>query len=152
MAKNIELLRKTLEHMKKFPEKHDQGNWIAFDDEVWPPKYSACNTTMCTAGHAAALAGAEVPNYGQIANIGWRLDKNGKLSESGTHVSEWAAAELGMNDEEQNYIFLCMNEEGVFDRIEELLKLWENGEEFSYTTEEDDEYDDDLYCGCDECH
>lgn len=149
MAKNIELLRKTLEHMKKFPEKHDQGNWIYFDDDIFPPVASACATTMCTAGHAAALAGADVPNYGQIYDIGWRLDENGKLSVPGTHVSEWAAAKLGMNDDEQNYIFLCMNEDRVFEKIEELLKLWENGEEFHYPADEDNE--DEYDCMCDRC-
>lgn len=149
MEKNIELLRKTLEHMKRFPEKHDQGNWINFDADIFPPAASACATTMCTAGHAAALAGADVPTYGQIYDIGWKLDKDGKLSILGQHVSEWAADKLGMNGDEQNYIFLCLDEERVFDKIEELLKLWENGEEFYYNHIDED--DDSDTCICDDC-
>lgn len=128
--KNIALLRKTMEFMKANPEKHQQSGWITFDDDTYFNRNeTACHTAMCTAGHAAAIAGADIPTFGQSYYDGWYLNSEGKLSEYGTHVSDWVAEKLGLNMDEYNYIFLCLENDKVFERIEEVLQLWDNGEE-----------------------
>lgn len=48
--KNYPLLRKTLEHIEAHPEEHNQMYW---------GEKTACGTTLCFAGHAVLLAGAE---------------------------------------------------------------------------------------------
>jgi|SRR5688500_1023583 len=128
---NIELLKKTKEHMQANPEKHNQGTWISF------PSYSSsnlCHTTMCTAGHAAVLAGAEVPNSGEHAQMGWTLNQEGKLDYYGDNVATWASDKLGLNEEEYNYLFFSLDKEELFARIDQVLSLWEEGKEFDYNT------------------
>lgn len=123
---NISLMKKTLEFIKLNPEKHKQAGWIGFSDEVWDNyEYNACHTTLCTAGHAAVLAGAEVPTFGVLEENGWYLNEDGKLDWNGLHVSDWASAKLGMTSLEYNYIFLCLDDAIALRRIEQVIALWE---------------------------
>jgi len=140
-TKNIPLLRKTMEFMKAHPGVHDQAGWIGFGDKHTS---TACHTTMCTAGHAAVLSGADIPTLGQFWRDNWRLTSEGRLAkgESGQHVSQWAKEQLGFNDDEEWYIFMCLSDELVFERIEEVLSLWENGQEFVRNFED---YDEEVY-------
>lgn len=138
MEKNVALLRKTKEALLANPTKHRQSSWIDFDYE-WSeevPTSNMCHTTMCSAGHAAALAGADIPTLGEFWNSGWRLTEDGKLAgeNEGLHVSEWAQQELGMNWREADYIFMCMVKDTLFQRIDQLIELWENGEEMTADT------------------
>lgn len=125
---NISLMKKTLEFIKLNPEKHKQSGWIGFDDTVWHnDKHNACHTTLCAAGHAAVLAGAEVPTFGALSTDGWYLNAEGKLDWNGLHVSDWASAKLGMTTLEYNYIFLCLDDAIALKRIEQVIALWEEG-------------------------
>lgn len=128
---NIELLRKTKEHMQSNPGLHNQGTWISFPVAA---ESHMCHTTMCTAGHAAMLAGAEIPTFEQYLNVGWVLNKDGKIDRDGEGVASWAEAQLGLNDDEYNYLFFCMDKEELFARIDQVLALWEEGKHFNYDT------------------
>lgn len=131
---NIELLRKTKEHMQSNPGLHNQGTWISFSDSARPPYNNMCHTSMCTAGHAAVLAGAQVPTFDEYNEMGWILNDEGKLAYYGEGVASWAGAKLGLNDDEHNYLFFCMRKESLFERIDQLIQLWEAGEQFEYHT------------------
>lgn len=121
-------MKETLEFIKFNPEKHKQSSWIRFDDTVWyNHQYNACHTTLCTAGHAAVLAGAEVPTFGALDTDGWYLNPEGKLDWNGIHVSDWASAKLGMTRMEFDYIFLCLDDTVALKRIEQVIALWEEG-------------------------
>lgn len=140
---NIELLRKTKEHMQANPERHNQGTWIAF-----PGGHNGnmCHTTMCTAGHAAVLAGAEIPNLGQYLEVGWTLNKEGRLDYNGVGVATWAEQQLGLTGDEYSYLFYCMDKEDLFPRIDQLIQLWEEGKHFDHhTCEIIGQHDEDDY-------
>lgn len=130
---NIELLKKTKEFMHANPEVHSQSTWISFPDDG---RYNdhMCHTSMCTAGHAAMLAGAQVPTRAQYVDMGWNVDEEGKLAYYGEGIASWASEKLGFNDNEYNYIFFCMNKTILFQRIDQLIALWEAGKEFNYDT------------------
>lgn len=146
---NIELLEKTREAILANPKEHNQDDWISFGGAVWEEP-DACQTTMCTAGHAAYLSGAEVPNHYFYSNNGWRLTPEGKLTESGNGlgvpVAEWAREKLGMNCDEEDYIFYCMDNDLVIQRIDHVLDLWRMGDEFSYAEHEPVNVEDDYCC------
>jgi len=153
---NIQLLQATLDLLKSQPEMHDQSEWIGFRGffdtaEAVESTPNMCHTTMCTAGHAAAIAGAEVPTLKHYYYNGWRLHPDGKLAlkgSGGQGVAVWAADALGVNPEEADYIFYCDDDEMVIKRIEQVIELWKNGEEFSYDWS-DPIYDEDRHdCEC----
>ncbi len=52
---NVDLARKTLQAIRDDQDRWDQRNWINLVNEDDP----ACGTTLCFAGFAACLAGAE---------------------------------------------------------------------------------------------
>jgi hypothetical protein len=142
MKKNIDLLRKTKEALLTNPSKHRQQSWIDFDDYG---SANMCHTTMCSAGHAAVSAGAEVPNFGQFLDNGWYLDEDGKLAlyGMGSHVSEWAKEALGFNMYEEDYIFMCMDKTVLIKRMDQLIELWEQGKEMNgFTPRIKEECDD----------
>lgn len=140
MTKNIALLKTTLDFIQANPDKHDQADWV---------EVNRCGTTMCFAGHAAALSGAEVPKD----NKAWRLNPDGSLVErdengrrtGGILIEDYARELLGMNYDEASFIFYCTENEEIPNRINYLIDLWERGEEYdgySY-------YDDDSEsCDC----
>lgn len=131
---NIELLRKTKEHMQSNPGLHNQGTWIRFPDSARPPYNNLCHTSMCTAGHAAVLAGAQVPTYDEYIEMGWILNEEGKLAYYGEGVAGWAGTKLGLNECEYDYLFFCMDKEELFARIDQVLALWDQGRQFDYST------------------
>lgn len=130
---NIELLRKTKEHMLANPERHNQGTWISYPDSARPP-YNMCHTSMCTAGHAAVLAGAQIPTFDEYLNVGWVLNEEGEIDRNGEGVASWAEAQLGLSGDEYNYLFFCMDKTELFARIDQVLALWELGQQFDYDT------------------
>jgi hypothetical protein len=130
---NIELLKKTKEHMQSNPDKHDQGTWISFP-YASSPMSNMCHTTMCTAGHAAVMAGAEIPTFEQYLELGWTLNSEGKMDYYGEGVAGWAGDKLGLNDDEYDYLFFSLDKEELFARIDQVLALWESGQQFDYGT------------------
>lgn len=128
---NIELLRKTKEFMQANPRVHNQSTWISFSDAA---ESNMCHTTMCTAGHAAVMAGAEVPTFEKYLDHGWHLSSEGEIDYHGEPVAAWASDRLGFNDDEYNYIFFCMDKSILFERIDQLLALWEEGKTFNPAT------------------
>lgn len=135
MERNVKLLRETMNHILANPENHNQDTWYSPGDAM-------CKTTMCFAGHAAVLAGAQVPDP-KLFDGDWYLKLDGSLS---THeeymtsmyedteqqvlrVSKWAQRKLGLNSYEFEYLFMFMGTtDEVADRVEQLAELWESGQ------------------------
>lgn len=146
--RNLELLKATREFILKNPAKHDQADWIEVREEQ-------CNTTMCFAGHAAVLAGAEQPRD----FFSWRVDEDGKLTEvvngyrsGGMLIEDYAREKLGMTYAEAEWIFYCMDNSTVLNRIDQLVEAWESGEDvdtYDYGYDEYDEEED--YEDCQAC-
>lgn len=129
---NVQLLKKTLEQILKFPETHNQEDWH-------------CGTTMCIAGHAAVMAGAELKA---------ESDGTVRLWHDGVVVSasRFADEKLGLTDFEFNYLFFCMDNETSIKRLEQIIALWEAGLTDNDMPEED--YIEIPYkpceCGCED--
>lgn len=114
---NVDLLKRTLDQIVKFPETHSQGTWH-------------CETTMCIAGHAAVLAGAKlkVGSYGDT-----------KLWHDGSVVSasRFADEALDLTDFEYSYLFLCMDDYVAIQRMKQIIGFWEQGIRVTALGEED---------------
>lgn len=95
--KNIKLLNLTMDFIKTTPVKHDQSTWV-----------SPCGSTMCFAGHAAVLDGAQF-NEKLFKEIGdWRIDTETKKhtrSWESISVSSYARKALGLDWDEADYLF-----------------------------------------------
>lgn len=132
---NLELLNKTMEFIKANPEQHDQGNWISHE--------GTCGTTMCFAGHAAALSGAQVPEEYEP----WRINpETGQLDLYGEFVSDYAAKVLDVSADEESFIFMCMDEGDLENRVKFVAEAWEKGKRaniYNYPG-----MDEDCSCGC----
>lgn len=139
---NRELLKKTMAIVKYKPEQHDQHDWVMLDEE------SPCGTTMCFAGHAAVLAGAEIPDPKKHRIENWYVGPNGEYINAdqrfgydavyGLGVGEYAANALGLPSVEADYLFNPDREvEDIEVAVEELL---EHGQILTYV---DRDYDDD---------
>lgn len=93
MARNKELLRQTLEHIKANPQDWEQWTW-------------RCETGMCYAGHAGMKAGFkwapdELMYNGTLALSRNFLDKNG----AEIYAPTLAARELGLDEVESDILF-----------------------------------------------
>lgn len=105
MERNIELLQKTMQHIKDHPEQHHQSTWIAT---------SHCGTAACFAGHAALLSGmtfAEVDKKMSGIGVGNGYTVGGAL--------------LGLTDEEACIMFASTN---TIEMLELMVKDMVNGE------------------------
>lgn len=125
---NVDLLKRTLDQIVKFPEKHSQDTWH-------------CETTMCIAGHAAVLAGAKL-------KVGYH--GNTELWHDGMFVSasRFADEALDLTDFEYNYLFFCMDDDTAIRRMKQIIALWE--EKGSVYHLEDEDYIEipGGLCGC----
>ena len=105
---NVELLRKTLEHITAHPEEWDQGIWARRD---------ACGTALCAAGHAVQIAGHKLhwvaccdsPDCGALARA---ITAAGELRP----IPDVAREELGLTKEQGDWLFGGLNS---------LPDLWE---------------------------
>lgn len=99
MEPNIPLLRKTLEYIEEHPHEWDQDSWA----EKWP----GCGTTMCVAGTATYLSGADLV---------WTRNEGGRISfdeavlcqtPDGLHrdIEDYATELLGLTPGQANAIF-----------------------------------------------
>lgn len=149
MAGNLELLKATWEFIKKNPSKHQQSDFI---------NNTQCGTTMCFAGHAAVLSGAEFPTDPQDSS--WFLTPEGKLTEKnewgqrdGIYIEQYAMDVLGMSYDEAQFIFYHTSNSGFAEKIEYLIELWEEGKTYSfgYYDEYDEDYEDYEPCECSDC-
>jgi hypothetical protein len=122
---NIELLKKTREHILKYPETHDQGSWH-------------CGTTMCIAGHAAILAGAELKKDARWADeIVMYVDGERVSAEN------FAMDQLRMTSADAGYLFYCMDNQRALERLDQVITLWEQGKTSHDLDEGEWIYDDD---------
>ena len=141
MSGNLALLNATMDFIKANPNKHDQNSWIN----------TSCGTTMCFAGHAAALSGAEVPKTDEVR---WALNDDGKIDEfEGQGVEYWAGDKLGMTADERNFIFLCMNNNNLEGRVKFVAEAWADGntaDVFDYEGD-DEESEEPEYDCCADC-
>lgn len=126
---NLELLKKTRDHVKAFPTTHDQGTWY-------------CDTSACIAGHAALLDGATL---GRIGAGMLTLRFEGRI----VVASEFAKERLGLTWAEADYLFYCMDNEVAVQRLDQLIELAEKGEKFNpevhwiQDEEPEEDYDED---------
>lgn len=146
MEKNPELLRKAMANILKNPKLHDQSAWIQrnYDEDG-----GMCGTTMCLAGHVAAVGGGELPPVLSADWDGeWHIDRYNKFrtsdeyaeaswySEDGNEdeireVWAWSSEKLGLNYIEREYLFYFFgNAEELAERVEKVATAWENGEDF----------------------
>lgn len=153
MTVNLELLNDTLKVIKLNPELHGQSTWVS------KAEHTTCGTTMCFAGHAAVLAGAEIPDPKKHTIDDWFVAKdenNSYLNMSqvyyandavpNQHVQDFATKALGISSEERDYLFEA---DRTMDEIElAVQELNETGEIQTMWEEDEDYYDD---CGCGEC-
>lgn len=88
---NVELLRKTMDHIRENSHLWNQRNWY---------NANPCGTTMCFAGHAAVLAGFPQPPH-----------DNGKAwIHNGKHVCTYAKEVLGISHLQANRLFQGRND------------------------------------------
>jgi len=99
---NVPLLRKTLEYIEAHPEDWVQDQWV-------------CDSGMCYAGHACALAGADFApplRNGAIYPYVTGPDYDyvyGMETSWGRHVSDFAAYHLGISPGEDARLFFGEN-------------------------------------------
>lgn len=108
---NIQLLKKTRDHILMYPDEHNQNLWF-------------CETSMCIAGHAAVLAGAKVVND---IDFGIGLQANGDW----ISAPEYAGSNLGLTREEREYLFYCMDNETAIKRMDQVIQYWEEGKQIT---------------------
>ncbi len=125
MTYNKELLKQTLQRIKTVPMEYNQGHWVKVEEA------NVCGTTMCFAGHAAILAGAEVPDPKKHVVADWYVakdDSNSYLNwrqaeakdcQEYETVSQFAQRALGLNWDEQDYLF---DADRTVEEIEEAVQ------------------------------
>jgi hypothetical protein len=113
---NVELMRQVLDSIDKYPEQHDQGEWIygpvpavAADNGDHPP----CGTAMCFAGWAAFLA----------APAGTRIEgsivyRPGRACQT---VSSFAEEVLGIDENQSEALFRASNTREDLGRMVDML-------------------------------
>jgi len=148
MAVNLELLNSTLARIKELPQEYRQSTWVSQAEN------NVCGTTMCFAGHAAVLAGAEIPNPKKHSIVDWFVaeDENNSYlnlddayySNGDTpnqHVQDFATKALGLTYKQREYLFEA---DRTMDQIEQAVhELNTYGEILSYD-------DDPCECGCED--
>lgn len=119
---NVGLLKLTLDYIKLFPEKHDQGDWV-----------DPCNSTMCFAGHAAMLAGATFKKKIWEDEYEWLVDpETGKHTREGSereYVQYFAARQLGLTEGEADYLF---HQSRTPEQIEKAVEMLSEGYTVDY--------------------
>lgn len=98
---NDELLERTMRHIEKNPEEHDQQRYV-----------NDCGTAFCFAGHAAILNGAKVPTGTVVARgWDWGVMPDGTAVEyydhqvESRHIEDHAADILGLDYEQSDTLF-----------------------------------------------
>ncbi len=130
MEKNLPLLKETMQVILANPELHNNSTWI-----------SPCDSTMCYAGHAAMLAGAEFDFERYEANgQEWLVDETGKAriwcsSGSSISISSYAQEKLGLSDTEANYLFYANR---TVDELVEAVDKFQEG----YSLVQDDSWEE----------
>lgn len=147
---NKGLLKNTLDLIKLKPAEHDQAQWVTTAEN------STCGTTMCFAGHAAVLSGAaEIPDPKKHLIDNWYVGNDGKYlnyfdrqymsSADATPVAKVAQRELGLTDEQADYLFgPDLDVEDLDDAVDDLLNDREISALSAY-------YDDDYEGSCTCC-
>lgn len=154
MAVNRELIKNTMELIKATPEVHHQANWVNTSAA------SPCGTVMCFAGHAAVLAGAEIPDPKKHQISDWYVGTNGeyrnwtqayemKASEN-TPVATFAKDAMGVSHREADYMF--EPERQVSELELAVAELVEHGQILTFNEHYDDDYDDYDDTEDDDCH
>lgn len=99
---NADLMRQTVDTIRENQDRWDQRQWIDLIDADDP----ACGTTLCFAGFAACLTGAEFVPVGQY-NDGSYYQLARVLTDDGGEelVSDRAARDLGLDYRQADRIF-----------------------------------------------
>lgn len=108
--------------IKTFPEKHYQKDWIVNDSLKFekPNPQLSCGTVGCVAGWATTFAGA-TPFGGRYGRWDWVTLHDGDPNPPTMLIPELAAAVLGLETEEANYLFEAENtRETLFEMFDDL--------------------------------
>lgn len=125
---NVDLLKRTLDQIVRFPKTHSQDKWH-------------CETTMCIAGHASVLAGAQL-------RIGTMGETTLVFDGHTVSASNFAFNALDLTDFEYNYLFFCMDDDTAIKRMEQIIALWEENGSVHHLEDEDYIETPDGSCGC----
>lgn len=104
MERNVELLEKTMQHIKDHPEMHDQSLWV-----------NSCGTTACFAGWALMFNGLTA--------------KEVSAREAADSVQGDAADALGLTTQESDVLFHSLN---TRENLERMVKALVNGEDIRH--------------------
>jgi len=91
--RHIPLLQKVLDHVTAHPEEHDQSVWA---------RQTPCGTSMCVAGHTAAMCGWDLDRSVWSPMTGFSRVLRDNVPR---HVSDVAAEELGLTTHEADVLF-----------------------------------------------
>lgn len=107
---NVELLKRTLQHIEDHPENWNQGLWITLPEEREPGR---CGTAYCFAGWTVMLSGHEIDADGYVPfetlpdevraridpfDVGQHSDADFVGNRTSVGVAEAAAALLDIED------------------------------------------------------
>lgn len=103
---NAELLRRTVEEIQDHQDRWNQNSWVELKDTTDP----ACGTTLCFAGFASCLAGAEfVPPEEQSSfdDSTWYYQPSLVVTPEGdeVHPETFAQEVLGLDDHQAWSLF-----------------------------------------------
>lgn len=140
---NKELLKLTLDTIQAKPSEYYQGTWVSTTES------NVCGTTMCFAGHAAVLAGAEIPNPKKHYVADWYVGKDGQYmnwreaeaANFGDYqsVAVFARNALGLSYEDSDYIFDGdRTEDEIVAAVDDLINDREIAGRYTYVDDEDD--------------
>lgn len=115
---NTDLLHRTLDEIRDHEDKWDQGQWVNLVDDTDP----SCGTTLCFAGFAACLSGAEfvpVEEFDRTIYPG-RFYQPDRVVKDGDeqHVETYAQNVLGLDATQTHALFHNMT-----DDVDELAEV-----------------------------
>lgn len=103
---NVEKLEAVLDYIRTHPEEHNQSTWA---------EKTACGTTLCFAGTAAALAGHQFV-WDEFSNDAYLCRaQSGKVE----YVAAVAVRELDLTDAQADALFIHSS---TFDEVERTVK------------------------------
>ncbi len=122
VKRNKKMAKTVLNHIKAFPEYHDQGEWFRLDNGLGPSTAenvdkvvvddNVCNTSMCVAGTVMYY------NYGPFG-----LSLFDKAEEV---AAEEAARLLGIDDAEAQYLFYEVDNDDAVTVLKNIARKEKN--------------------------
>lgn len=99
---NVELAIEVRDLIRVYPERHNQAEWCSDEGKLVT---ESCDTSACIAGWVAAVKGVTVAD----------------LAQQGKEVGSWAAAQLGLTDEEREELFYTWDNDEALAKLDILI-------------------------------